>query len=147
MSTTTDLIAALAADLDTAGIGTYRASGLYAAGEVGITVCAVPPVPDDLIALTPYPVDDTTAATYEDDGTGAVIVGVQVRLRAGTDPRLILDRAEAVYARWHMREGPVGDVPVSLMWRASQAWMGADTSNRQELAANYYARADWPRAA
>lgn len=143
MSTTTDLIAALAADLDTAGIGTYRASGLYAAGEVGITVCAVPPVPDDLIALTPYPVDDTTAAPYE--GACSVLLGVQVRLRAGTDPRLILDRSDAVYARWHMAEPAVlGGIPVGLMWRASQAWMGADTNNRQELAANYYARVDWP---
>lgn len=147
MSTTEDLIAALAADLDAAGIGTYRESGIYTAGEVGITVCAVPPTPDDLIALTPYPVDDTTAATYEDE-TGAVILGVQVRFRAGVDPRAVLGRADAVYARWHMTEpGDLGGVRVGLLWRASQAWMGADSNNRQELAANYYARADWPRAA
>jgi hypothetical protein len=143
VSTTTDLIAGMAADLDAAGIGTYRASGIYTTGEVGITVCAVPPVPDDLIALTPYPVDDTTAAPYE--GACSVLLGVQVRLRAGTDPRSILDRAEAVYGRWHMREGAVfGGVPVGLLWRASQAWMGADSNNRQELSANYYARVDWP---
>ncbi len=45
MSYTVDLLDGLARLLDTAGVGTYRPDGVYAAGETAITIAATPPCP------------------------------------------------------------------------------------------------------
>ncbi|WP_244409203.1 minor capsid protein [Streptomyces albofaciens] len=80
MSYTVDLLDGLARLLDTAGVGTYRPDGVYAAGETAITIAATPPVPDRVICLSAYPVEESAALT---DTT----TGIQVRTRAGPDPR------------------------------------------------------------
>ncbi|MEU5608454.1 minor capsid protein [Streptomyces sparsogenes] len=135
MSYTKPLIEGLAQLLAAEGIGTWKANGAYTASEVGITVTAVPDTPDQIIALTPYAVEDSS-------GTTDVITGVQLRFRAGPDPRVVIDREDTVYELLHMREHTeIGGIHVALMWRQSLAFIGADDRGRQELTANYYLRA------
>ncbi|WP_307821874.1 minor capsid protein [Streptomyces coffeae] len=134
MSYTIPLVEGLAQLLAADGIGTWHANGAYTAAEVGITVTAVPDAPDQIIAITPYSVDDSS-------GTTDVVQGIQIRFRAGPDPRVLLEREDAVYELLHMREHTtLGGIHVALMWRQSLAWIGADDRGRQELTANYYLR-------
>ncbi|MFF5589731.1 minor capsid protein [Streptomyces hygroscopicus] len=138
MSWTRDLLDGLARYVADAGIGVYRDTGVYAADEVGITVTAVPDQPDQIIAITPYPVDDTS-------GTTDVLLGVQLRFRAGADPRAVLAREDAVYDLLHEREHTeIGGIHIGIMWRQSGGWIGADVRGRQEMTANYYLRAIRP---
>ncbi|WP_232788697.1 minor capsid protein [Streptomyces odonnellii] len=133
MGYTTDLLTGLAVLMDGGGLGVYRASGVYAAGETGITIAKVPEAPDRIICLTPYPVEDT--------GGTDVITGVQIRMRAGPDPREVLDLADVVRDLLHGRENfYLGPVRVALAWRQSQGLMGQDAHSREELSANYYLR-------
>ncbi|MEU8473762.1 minor capsid protein [Streptomyces hygroscopicus] len=138
MSWTTDLLDGLARFIAEAGIGVYRPTGVYTADEVGITITAVPDTPDQIIAITPYPVDDTS-------GTTDVLLGVQLRFRAGADPRAVIAREDAVYELLHEREHTeIGGIHVEIMWRQSGGWIGADSRGRQEMTANYYVRAIRP---
>lgn len=134
MSYTVPLLTGLAELLASGGIGLWRSTGIYTTGEVGITITAVPDTPDQIIALTPYDVDSAT-------GTEDTVQGVQLRFRAGPDPRTVIDREDAVYDLLHMREHTdLGGVHVGLMWRQSMAWIGRDGRGRPELTANYYLR-------
>lgn len=134
MSHTRDLFDGYARLLAEAGVGVYRDTGVYTAAETGLTIASIPDAPDRIVCLTPYDVDSTS-------GTTDVIEGLQVRIRAGTDPRAALDLEDAVFALLHMREHAViGGVPVALSWRQSWSWIGADVRRRQELTANYYLR-------
>ncbi|MFJ3537059.1 minor capsid protein [Streptomyces sp. NPDC090109] len=134
MSHTRDLLDGYARLLAEAGIGIYRESGMYTAGETGITVTAVPDAPDRIVCLTPYDVDSTGGGTD-------MVEGLQVRIRAGTDLRPALDLEDEVFEVLHMREHTVvGGVHVALSWRQSWSWIGADARRRQELTANYYLR-------
>lgn len=66
---------------------------------------------------------------------------MQVRLRAGRDPRHVQDAADALFDLLHGREHyQLGGVHVALSWRQSQAWIGQDEHGRMELTANYYMR-------
>lgn len=135
---TTSLLTGLAELLADEGVGVWRPTGVYTTGEVGITVTAVPDTPDQIIALTPYDVDSTS-------GTQDLVQGVQMRFRAGPDPRTVIDREDRVFELLHMRAHTrLGGVLVNLMWRQSQAWIGADGRGRQELTANYYLRVSRP---
>ncbi|MCQ6250915.1 minor capsid protein [Streptomyces malaysiensis] len=138
MSWTSDLLDGLARLIAEAGVGVYRDTGVYTVDEVGITITAVPDQPDQIVCLTPYPVDDTS-------GTTDVLFGVQFRFRAGADPRAVLAREDATFELLHMREHTdIGGVHVGLMWRQSASWIGADSRGRNELTANYYLRAIRP---
>ncbi|MFF1381455.1 minor capsid protein [Streptomyces sp. NPDC058308] len=93
--------------------------------------------PDRAYATTPYSLDDT--------GLSDVTDGVQIRMRAGPDPREVLDMADAVRDLLHMREDTVvGGVRLSLIWRQSQAPTGRYEHGREELTSNYYARSNRP---
>lgn len=129
------LVDGLARLLAESGVGIYRPDGTYPEGETAITVAALPPAPDRLICLSAYPVLDSPALT---DTT----TGIQVRTRAGTDPREVDDLDDAVLDVLHA-SGPhrFGDVPVQLLYRVSASPIGADASGRWERTANYYARA------
>ncbi|MGW7198453.1 minor capsid protein [Streptomyces chryseus] len=133
MGYTSDLLGGLAALLDGASLATYRPSGVYTAPETGITFSVMPDAPDRAMCLTSYVVKDS-------DLTDA-ITGVQIRMRAGRDPRAVADLADGLFDLLHNRRGLVlGGVHVALIWRQSQALMGQDANGRMELAANYYAR-------
>lgn len=127
-----DLVGGLAQLMEAGSLAVYRPEGpAYTTAETGITISTMPDAPNRLICLTPYSVNDT-------DLTDA-ITGVQVRMRAGTDPRALLDLSDGVFDLLHNRRGFwLGDVFVALCWRQSEAPMGQDAHGRDERSANYY---------
>ncbi|TBO59009.1 hypothetical protein EYS09_14285 [Streptomyces kasugaensis] len=135
MTYTVDLLDGLARLLHSAGLGTYRPDGVYGPGDTAITIAAMPPAPDRAICLSAYPVTDSPVLT---DTT----TGLQVRTRAGPDPRTVDALDDQVHAVLH-GSGPhtFGAVPVQLIYRASAAPIGADSAGRMERSSNYYARA------
>ncbi|MFI1677064.1 minor capsid protein [Streptomyces sp. NPDC020607] len=137
MGYTTALLEGVAALIAEAGLAVYQPNGAYGDGETGIFLHRMPEAPDRAYAITPYPVEDT--------GLTDVTDGLQIRMRAGPDPREVLDMADAVRDLLHMRENTiVGGVRLSLIWRQSQAPMGQDEHGREELTSNYYARSNRP---
>ncbi|WP_424862101.1 minor capsid protein [Streptomyces sp. MMS24-I29] len=138
MSYTTDLVEGLAELLDEQGLGTYgRPDEPYHSEGTAIVIGVMPAAPDAVLCLTPYPVEDT-------GGTDA-ITAVQVRMRAGRDPREVYALADAVCDLLHGREHfRLRGVPVALMWRQSEAQLGLDSNGRMEMSANYYARTTRP---
>ena len=137
MTYTTDLLEGLADELTGGALGVYRPDGIYTPDETGIVLAVMPPDPDRAICLTAYPVEDSDLSD--------AVTGVQVRLRAGTDPRQVTDLADGVFDLLHNREAyRLRGIYVALSWRQSQAWIGQDTHGRQELTANYYLRTTRP---
>ncbi|MFK0296685.1 minor capsid protein [Streptomyces sp. NPDC090442] len=135
MSYTADLLDGLARLLAEHGVATYRPDGQYAPGDTALTIATVPPAPDRVICLTAYPVQDSPALT---DCT----TGVQVRTRAGADPREVDALDDAVFDVLH-GSGPHtwGAVRVQLLYRTASAPIGADDTGRMERSSTYYARA------
>ncbi|MBQ0974565.1 hypothetical protein KBZ00_26055 [Streptomyces sp. RK31] len=133
MSHETDLLRGVAELLDTQGVGTYDETGPLPAGSTGIVLGRLPDGPDRALALTTYPVGD-------DDSTDS-ITGVQVRIRAGTNPLDVLDLSDAVFNALHNRRSwTARGVRVEISWRNSEAWIGQDQQGRMERSANYYVR-------
>ncbi|MFF3653352.1 minor capsid protein [Streptomyces sp. NPDC002181] len=135
MSYGVDLADGFARLLDAAGVGTYRTDGPYAAGETAITVALLPPSPDRALCLSVYPVAESASLT---DTT----TGLQVRVRAGADPREAEVLADRVHDVLHA-SGPhvFGEARVQLVFRVSAGPIGADSSGRWERTANYHCRA------
>ncbi|MFD7072314.1 minor capsid protein [Streptomyces sp. NPDC059913] len=135
MTYTVDLLDGLARLLAAAGLGVYRPDGAYVAGETAITIASLPPAPERVICLSAYPVTDSPVLT---DTT----TGVQVRTRAGPDPREVDALDDQVHELLH-GSGPhrFGAVPVQLVFRVSAAPIGTDASGRWERSANYQVRA------
>lgn len=130
-----DIFDGLAKLIQTAGIATYRTTGVYTAGEIGITFGVTPDKPDRNITITTYPVTDTDLTT--------VTTGVQIRLRAGRDPRDVENLSDALYNLLHNRKHyRLNDVPVELSWRQSAAWLGQDSDQRMERVENFYMHAE-----
>ncbi|MFD3790777.1 minor capsid protein [Streptomyces cyaneofuscatus] len=134
MSYTADVVEGLAELLDEQGLGTYGPPDEpYPTTGTAIVLGVMPAQPDRVLCLTPYPIQDT--------GGAEAITAVQVRMRAGRDPRDAYALADAVFDALHGREHfRLRAVPVALMWRASEAPLGLDANGRMELSANYYAR-------
>lgn len=133
MTYTVDIIEGLAELLTGQALGIYRPDSPFQPGETAITTYVMPPSPDRVICLTPYPIEDT--------GHTDAITAVQVRMRCGLDPRDVAALADQVFAVLHGRESfALHGVPVALMWRQSEAVLGADANRRLEITANYYAR-------
>lgn len=140
---TSRLIAGLAQHIADAGIGVWRPppGAAYAAGEVGILDRAVPPVPDRVITLAMYPVGQA----YQ--GLADVTVGVQIRTRGTTDPRVCDDLADALYDLLDSASGlRLGGIAVVQLYRQSYASLGQDNNNRWERSDNYYVDAMRPTA-
>lgn len=130
---TSRLLAGLAQYLTDHGVGVWRPTGpAYGAGETGISVRAILDTPDRLITLAAYPVDAPA-------GVADATEGVQVRMRAGLDPREVDDLADQVYELLDSATGlTLGGIAVVQIHRNSYAPMGADTAGRWERADNYY---------
>jgi hypothetical protein len=135
---TSRLITGLAEHLAAAGIGTWRASGIYQANETAIVIRAIPPSPDRLITLAAYVVGGG-------HGNASTTQGVQVRLRAGKDPRDVDDLADAIFDLLDSA-GPLtlGGVGVSQAYRQSYSSLGQDGNGRWERSENYYLDAERP---
>jgi hypothetical protein len=126
------------------GAGTWRGDGAaYEADETAIVLSQMPPGPDRVICLTLYPVSI-------DGPDGDVTVGLQVRTRAGRDPREVLDLSDAVYT---LLDGldtvQLGDVWVSQIHYRSGEELGADAgtdrqADRHQWVDNYYVQASRP---
>lgn len=133
MGYTNALLDGLASLIAEAGLALYKPDGVYGTAETGVFFTIMPDEPDGVVCLTAYPVQDTNLT----DTT----TGVQVRMRAGRDPRLVEQLADGVFDLLHNRRGDVlGGINVAVIWRQSQAPMGQDVHGRQEIAANFYAR-------
>jgi hypothetical protein len=136
---TTDLLIGVAEALDAAAVGTWRASGIYVAGETAIVIRVIPPEPERLITLAAYPVGPAAVQLAD------TVVGVQIRLRAGVDPRDCDDLADAVYDLLHgaSRLTWTG-IDVVQVRRVSYTSLGQDTAGRWERSENYYVDAMRP---
>lgn len=138
MGWTTDLLEGVAEYLAAGNVGVWRPTGpAYAAAETAIVMGAAPPAPDRVICLASYPVSD-------DVQHGNVVVGIQVRTRAGTDPRDVQDLDDDVFARLHgLTHTTFGDAYVMQLYRRSSAALGQtrDGTDRWERVANFYADA------
>lgn len=131
----TNLLTGLAADLHTATIGTWRATGVYTIAETAIVLGTIPQGPDRIITLTAYGVSD-------DPSLSDSVIGVQVRCRwGGHDPRLVEDLADLIFARWHGMTGVTltGGVFVVQCLRNSHGSLGEDENGRWMTTSNYYA--------
>ncbi|MBL1107983.1 hypothetical protein JK361_25910 [Streptomyces sp. 5-8] len=129
----TDLLTGIAVLLDTEGVGVYSPDDVLPQDSTAVVLGRMPDGPDRALGLTPYPVAD-------DDTTNA-ITGIQVRMRAGTDPTDLVQLGNGVFSVLHNRQHyTAGGVHVALSWRQSQAWIGQDDRGRMELTANYYFR-------
>jgi hypothetical protein len=135
---TNDLMTGLGELLAAAGVGQWNPDGVYADGDIGITVGVLPQTPEQVICLTPYPVDDRP-------GMVDVTVGMQIRCRGTADPRVVQDLADAVYDALHgATPGTVHGIQVAQVFWQSGAPLGADQLGRWERSENYYAQASRP---
>lgn len=136
---TSRLIAGMAEHLDAAGVGTWRESGAYQPGEIGIYDRAIPQTPDTIITLAAYPVGSNLP------GLADHLTAVQVRLRGTADPRVCDDLSDLIFdqldglcrARWN-------EIPIVEVWRQSYTPLGQDANNRFERSENYYVHAMRP---
>lgn len=147
MTWTSDLLAGVAAylvgsELDPSGVTcTFETSGAYdpEASPWPIVMGPLPPAPDLVIGLTPYPVDDDPGEVNDS------ILGVQVRLRGDRDPRTVDDQADAVFDRLHAaRMLTLNGIRVALITHASGTDLGPDSNGRHQRTANYYLQATRP---
>lgn len=132
MTTTTQIHTAIAQRLAEQGVGVFRASGAYTAGETGITIKAVPQSPDRIVAVTVYDVDEDPdpASTWQ-------TFTVQVRYRAGKYPTDVDDLADAAHTALTVHHQTWGAVRVDRCHRQSFIPIGADANGRQERTDNY----------
>ncbi|WP_282792088.1 minor capsid protein [Streptomyces sp. CC224B] len=129
-----DVVDGLARLLDAQSVGTYRPDGLYAAGETAITDTVMPEAPDRVIVLTAYAVEESAALTD-------TVLAVQVRTRAGPDPREVAALDDAVFAVLQgLGRHTFGAAHVTFVYRFSSASFGADANGRQERTSNYRVR-------
>jgi len=130
---TSRLLTGMAEHLADAGIGTWDPTGTaYDTGDTAIVIRAIPDQPDRLITLTAYPLDRNLP------GMADHILGVQIRLRAGSDPRECDDLADGIF---DLLDGASGltwsEIPVKDVGRRSYTSLGQDGSRRWERSENY----------
>lgn len=140
MSFTADILTGLAQYLEDGGVGTYLVTGAYPAGtDTPIFLGDMPAIPDRLIVLTAYPVDDDPALSDS-------VIAVQARTRgASGSAQSVDDLDDAVFARLHGARGiAAGDVHIVQVLRRSGAPMGVDGNRRHGRTSNYYVTAHRP---
>lgn len=133
----TDFTDGVAGLLVAHGIGSYNAAGVYTSGQVGITTASVPTTPDQIICLTPSPIEDELVLNN-------TLVDLQIKLRGTLDPRVLMDRSSAIF---NVLEGlqnvDFGAMHVALIWRQSSGFMGQDDNQRWMWSDHYYCRTNW----
>jgi hypothetical protein len=133
-----DFLVGLAQMLNDADIGNWNASGVYTAGQVGITIQLVPETPDDIIAITAYLV---RADSFLNDTT----IAIQFRTRGNKDPRVVASTDAAIFDLFEGLEGVViGGMYLVLMSHQSSLPLPPDANQRWERSSNYYAQVAWP---
>ncbi len=136
---TTDLLTGLAEYLQAEGIGVWKPSGAYQAGETGIVIRAIPADPDRIITLAEYPVDHQR-------GMADITVGIQIRVRGLPQlPGDCDDLADAVFdALDSIGRTTWGGVPIVDCYRQSHASLRHDGNIRWARSENYYVDAMRP---
>lgn len=130
---TSKLLVGLAEYLAAGGVGAWRPTGAYLAGEIAIVIRAIPQQPDRLITLAPYPIG-TDLRGMQDHQTA-----VQIRVRGTQDPRVCDDLADEVFDRLDSSgRRTLNSVSIVDMWRQSYTSLGKDSSDRWERSENYY---------
>jgi hypothetical protein len=139
---TSRLVAGMAEHIEAAGIGTWDPTGTsYADDATAIVIRAIPDQPDRLITLTAYPIGRNLP------GMADHLTGVQVRLRAGPDPRECDDLADELFDLLDGASGLTwGGIPVKDVGRRSYTSLGQDGSRRWERSENYEVDAMRPTA-
>lgn len=136
----TNLLTGIAQLIVGAGLGVWRDTGAYAAGDTAIVLDTVPATPDRVITLTDYVVSD-------DPSLSDSIIGVQVRTRwGGADPRPVKELDGAIFALLHGMPARTltGGVKVVSCFRNSGVSMGQDSNNRWGRSSSYYTRVHRP---
>lgn len=136
---TTNLITGIAELLDVAGVGEWRPNGPgYTTSEVGILMRDVPPQPDRVITLAPYPVASPV-------GMADYVQGVQIRCRGTGDPRVCEDLGDAIFDLLDSASQlKLGGVSVVQIYRQSYTSLGQDGNGRWESSSNFYVEAMRP---
>ncbi len=137
---TSRLLVGLAEYLAADGIAEWSPTAAYTTTQTGIVIAAMPPAPNRVICLTDYPVTDRIDRPN-------VVQAVQIRCRAGADPREVADLADAVYDRLHGATGlMLGGIRVIQVRRQSYTRLPRDLADRHERSDNYYLDAWRPSA-
>lgn len=129
---TSDVHRAVALRLQEVGVGTFKPTGVYSAGETGITLKAVPQSPDRIVAISIYAIDEDPDPTDP-----RRTYSVQLRFRAGTNPTDVDDIADAAYQALSVDHQEWGTVRVNRCYRTVMAPLGMDANGRQERADSY----------
>lgn len=138
MSAIAEVVDGLARLLAEHQVAAYRPDGVYAAGETAITDTMLPEAPDRVICLTVYAVEESPALTD-------TVFAVQVRTRAGPDPREAAALDEQVFTVLHgLRHLALATVRITLAHRVSAASLGTDPVGRFERTSNYRVRGHRP---
>ncbi|MFD9863470.1 minor capsid protein [Streptomyces alboflavus] len=131
MSAVAEVVEGLARLLAEQHVASYRPDGVYGAGETAITDTVMPEAPDRVVCLTVYGIEESAALTD-------AVFAVQVRTRAGPDPREVAALDEQVFTALHgLRHLALPTARVTLARRVSSAPLGADTLGRLERTSNY----------
>ncbi len=144
MGWTDDLVAGLAAYLaDDGTVFTWDPDGVLtpSGNAVPIVVGIVPTQPDQVLALSPYPVDDDAGDLND------TVLGVQLRFRGTRDPRTVLTLSDAAFDRLQSaRRLVLNGIPVVQVWHASGTDLGPDDNGRHQRTENFYVQANRPSA-
>ena len=128
----TTLKEAIAAALNTAGVATWRATGAYEPGEVGIFMNVLPTMPSTAIVITDYAVDDDVSG--RDD-----VIGIQFKYRGAPDVKAGDAIKDGIFRLFHARQpGMLGSVKVTQCYRRSGTSLGQDENGRLSGTENYY---------
>lgn len=116
----------------------YRPTGVCRDDETGIVIGVVPAAPPRVVVLSCY-------ALADDVDQADSLIGLQVRVRAGPDPRDALALLDAVFEELHGATHLIlASVVVHLVERAAFAPMGRDQNGRYEHADIYRLTAHRP---
>jgi hypothetical protein len=138
----TQMLEGFAQLLAGASAGTWKSSGVYAAGETGIVLGGLPQSPDRVIALAAYGVADDPSLS---DST----TGLQVTTRwGGQDPREVGKSTSRVFDALHGLHDV--DLPTGLhvvqCLRRSWTSLGQDGNSRWRTVQNFYVDLHRPSA-
>lgn len=137
MSFLTDLVEGFAqllvANVNSAQNLAWAPTGVYPADKTGLFVAAVPPTPNRIVTLTPYPLSDDPSLSDSE-------IGMQIRSRsAAEDPRDVFALDDAIF------DALAGNYPLDLatgirvvtLTRSSSVSLGQDDNRRWQWASSY----------
>lgn len=138
MSVTADILAGVAAEIESAGIAVRSDTG-WTTGQTAIVYNLMPATPDRAVALTVYGGTDHPSQPL---GT----VNLQVRSRGAVESPLDADALDdAVFAVLQgITDRSYGSAHVIQLLRKSSMPLGVDAETRWERSSNYVLDVDYP---